>query len=132
MDGEGIGHLVAVDAEGECGQADDGFAFGPCFLAALAGDISGVEVVLAFGEVSIMSFDGGSWEDSYFVFALADSMKVGGCNIPFVDFTFVVGHVILSLEIMFKRPFLYPQKQVLARANTGPWFFTGNLQLFGR
>ncbi len=96
MNRKRIGQLVAVDTEGKRRQTDDRLALGPGLLTALAGDMSCVEVVLSFGQMTVVSLDSPHRQDSDLIFALTDSIKIRRTNVPLIYYTFIRAHTVPS------------------------------------
>ena len=92
MYGERVGEEVAVNAVGYCGKAYYGPAFFPGQFAAAAGDVSGVEEVLALREVAVVCLDGADGQDGDLVFSLRDAVEICGSQVPLIYFFVIFGH----------------------------------------
>ncbi len=58
--------------------------------------MSCVEVVLSFGQMTVVSLDSPHRQDSDLIFALTDSIKIRRTNVPLVYYTFIRAHTVPS------------------------------------
>ncbi len=139
MNRKRIGQLVAINAEGKRRQTDDRLAPGPGLFATLPGDMSCVEVVLSFGQMTVMRLDSTHRQDSDLIFALSYSIKIRRGKVPLVYSAFAVGHIIpfqrhnLRVKMMLYRRGCFGKDFCVVRRGkrNGRRVFTGNLQLLG-